>query len=107
MTKSGSPQVIDITIIGKPTPAGIAFVAYTLSRQGLAQYKQGGFTLLKPTLTGPSERSTQPDTAVSWAASPAPVSGGAPARDDAPRRRRRPPGGRGPAGPGRPRAWPP
>src|ERR1022692_966215 len=28
-TKSGSPQVIDITIIGKPTPAGIAFVKYT------------------------------------------------------------------------------
>jgi len=53
-TKNGSPQVIDITIIGKPTPAGIAFVAYTLSQQGLAQYKQGGFTLLTPTLTGPS-----------------------------------------------------
>jgi molybdate/tungstate transport system substrate-binding protein len=53
-TKNGSPQVIDITIIGKPTPAGIAFVAYTLSQPGLAQYKQGGFTLLKPTLTGPS-----------------------------------------------------
>lgn len=53
-TKSGSPQVIDITIVGKPTPAAIAFVAYTLSQPGLAQYKQGGFTLLKPTLTGPS-----------------------------------------------------
>jgi len=53
-TKSGSPQVIDITIIGKSTPAGIAFVAYTLSQPGLAQYQQGGFTLLKPTLTGPS-----------------------------------------------------
>ena len=33
-TKSGSPQVIDITIIGKPTPAAIAFVKYTLSRKG-------------------------------------------------------------------------
>ena len=53
-TKNGSPQVIDITIVGKPTPAGIAFVAYTLSQQGLAQYKTGGFALLKPTLTGPS-----------------------------------------------------
>jgi molybdate/tungstate transport system substrate-binding protein len=53
-TKSGSPQVIDITIIGKPTPADIAFVAYTLSQPGLAQYKTGGFTLLTPTLTGPS-----------------------------------------------------
>jgi molybdate/tungstate transport system substrate-binding protein len=50
--KKGSPQVIDITIIGKPTPAGIAFVKYTLSKAGLAQYKQGGFTLLTPTVTG-------------------------------------------------------
>jgi molybdate/tungstate transport system substrate-binding protein len=53
-TKTGSPQVIDITIIGKPTPAGIAFVKYTLSREGLAQYKQGGFALLKPTAFGDS-----------------------------------------------------
>ena len=51
-TKHGSPQVIDITIIGTPTPAAEAFVAYTLSPAGLAQYKQGGFTLLTPTLTG-------------------------------------------------------
>jgi molybdate/tungstate transport system substrate-binding protein len=50
--KSGSPQVIDITIIGKATPAAIAFVKYTLSAAGLAQYKQGGFTLLTPTVTG-------------------------------------------------------
>jgi molybdate/tungstate transport system substrate-binding protein len=52
MTKHGSPQVIDITIIGNPTPAGEAFVAYTLSSVGLAQYKQGGFTVLTPTLFG-------------------------------------------------------
>jgi molybdate/tungstate transport system substrate-binding protein len=51
-TKMGSPQVIDITIIGKPTPAGTAFVKYTLSPAGLAQYKQGGFTLITPTVTG-------------------------------------------------------
>jgi molybdate/tungstate transport system substrate-binding protein len=51
-TKSGSPQVIDITIIGKPTPAGTAFVKYTLSPAGLAQYKQGGFTLITPTING-------------------------------------------------------
>ncbi len=50
--KSGSPQVIDITIIGTPTPAAIAFVKYTLSQTGLAQYKTGGFTLLTPTVTG-------------------------------------------------------
>ena len=41
-TKSGSPQVIDITIIGQPTPAGTAFVKYTLSPAGLAQYKRAG-----------------------------------------------------------------
>jgi molybdate/tungstate transport system substrate-binding protein len=51
-TKTGSPQVIDITIIGKPTPAAIAFVKYTLSPAGLAIYKKGGFTLLTPTATG-------------------------------------------------------
>jgi molybdate/tungstate transport system substrate-binding protein len=53
-TKSGSPQVIDITIIGKPTPAGTAFVKYTLSQTGLAQYKAGGFTLITPTVVGDS-----------------------------------------------------
>jgi molybdate/tungstate transport system substrate-binding protein len=53
-TKSGSPQVIDITMVGKPTAAGTAFVKYTLSPAGLAQYKQGGFTLIKPTVVGDS-----------------------------------------------------
>jgi len=53
-TKHGSPQVIDITIIGKPTPAGIAFVKYTLSPAGRALWKQGGFSLLTPTATGDS-----------------------------------------------------
>jgi molybdate/tungstate transport system substrate-binding protein len=52
VTKHGSPQVIDITIIGKPTPAALAFVKYTLSKAGLAVYKTGGFTLLSPTSTG-------------------------------------------------------
>jgi len=52
VTKHGSPQVIDITIIGTPTPAGIAFVKYTLSPAGLAQYKQGGFSLPTPTVFG-------------------------------------------------------
>jgi molybdate/tungstate transport system substrate-binding protein len=51
-TLSGSPQVIDITIIGKPTPAAIAFVRYTLSPAGRAQYRAGGFTLLTPAVTG-------------------------------------------------------
>ena len=49
---NGAPLVLDITIIGKATPAAIAFVKYTLSSAGIAQYKQGGFTLLTPTGTG-------------------------------------------------------
>ena len=64
MVKHGSPQVIDITIIGTPTPAGIAFVKYTLSPAGLALYKQGGFSLPTPTVFGtasavPSEISSE------------------------------------------------
>jgi molybdate/tungstate transport system substrate-binding protein len=51
-TKHGSPQVIDITIVGTPTPAAEAFVAYTLSSAGLAQYQQGGFALITPTVFG-------------------------------------------------------
>ena len=52
MTKKGSPQVIDITSIGTPTAAGTAFIKYTLSPAGLAQYKKGGFTLITPTVFG-------------------------------------------------------
>ena len=51
-TKHGSPLVIDITIIGQPTAAGTAFVAYTLSSKGRAQYQQGGYTLITPTVFG-------------------------------------------------------
>jgi molybdate/tungstate transport system substrate-binding protein len=51
-TKSGSPQVIDITIIGTPTPGAIAFVKYTLSPAGLAQYKTGGFSAPTPAVVG-------------------------------------------------------
>ncbi|HET7017875.1 MAG TPA: extracellular solute-binding protein [Streptosporangiaceae bacterium] len=50
--KTGSPLAIDITTIGPPSPAALAFVKYVLSPAGLAVYKQGGYTLLKPTLTG-------------------------------------------------------
>jgi len=51
-TKHGSPQVIDITIIGAPTPAATSFVSYTLSPAGLAQYRAGGFTVLTPAVFG-------------------------------------------------------
>jgi molybdate/tungstate transport system substrate-binding protein len=62
-TKTGSPQVIDITIIGTPTPAAEAFVAYTLSPAGLGQYKQGGFTVLTPTVFG--DKSAVPSAVLS------------------------------------------
>jgi molybdate/tungstate transport system substrate-binding protein len=52
--KTGSPLVIDITTIGKPTPAGIAFVKYVLSPAGLQLHKQGGYTLLTPQVFGAS-----------------------------------------------------
>jgi molybdate/tungstate transport system substrate-binding protein len=51
-TKHGSPLVIDITTIGSPTAAGTAFVAYTLSPTGRAQYTQGGYTLITPKVFG-------------------------------------------------------
>ena len=54
VTKHGSPQVINLTIIGKPTPAGTAFVQYTLSPAGRALYKAGGFTLFPLVVTGDS-----------------------------------------------------
>ena len=41
MPKTGSPLTIDITTIGTPTPAGIAFVKFILSPTGLALHKQG------------------------------------------------------------------
>jgi molybdate/tungstate transport system substrate-binding protein len=52
VTKKGSPQVIDITIIGKPSKAAIAFVEYTLSAAGLNIYREGGFSLPGVTATG-------------------------------------------------------
>jgi molybdate/tungstate transport system substrate-binding protein len=51
-TKHGSPLAIDITLIGSPTAAGTAFVAYTLSPTGRAQYTQGGYTLITPKVFG-------------------------------------------------------
>jgi molybdate/tungstate transport system substrate-binding protein len=54
-TKTGSPLTLDISTISgaKDSAAGNAFVAYVLSPAGRALYaKQGGYTLLTPTLTG-------------------------------------------------------
>ena len=51
-TKKGSPQVIDITIIGKPSKAALAFVQYTLSASGLNLYRAGGFSLPGITASG-------------------------------------------------------
>jgi molybdate/tungstate transport system substrate-binding protein len=54
-TKTGSPLTLAITTISgaKDSAAGAAFVAYVLSPAGRALYaKQGGYTLLTPTLTG-------------------------------------------------------
>jgi molybdate/tungstate transport system substrate-binding protein len=51
VTKHGSPLTIDITAINN-SANGEKFVAYVLSPAGLALHKQGGYTLLKPTLTG-------------------------------------------------------
>lgn len=51
VTKHGSPLAIDITTINN-SPAGAKFVSYVLSPAGLALHKQGGYTLLKPTLFG-------------------------------------------------------
>jgi molybdate/tungstate transport system substrate-binding protein len=56
-TKTGSPLTLDITTItgAKDPAAGNAFVAYVLSPAGRSLYEnQGGYTLLKPTLTGPA-----------------------------------------------------
>jgi molybdate/tungstate transport system substrate-binding protein len=50
--KTGSPLVLDITTIGPPTPAAIAFIKYVLSPTGRQLYQQGGYTLLTPTASG-------------------------------------------------------
>jgi molybdate/tungstate transport system substrate-binding protein len=50
--KTGSPLVLCITIIGKPTPAAEAFVKYVLSPAGRAIYAAGGLRLLPPTVYG-------------------------------------------------------
>ena len=52
VTKHGSPLVVDMTTIAPPSSAGTAYVKYVLSPAGLALYKKGGYTVLKPTAFG-------------------------------------------------------
>jgi molybdate/tungstate transport system substrate-binding protein len=52
VTKHGSPLAYVMTIIGKPTSAGTAFIVYALSPAGRALYAREGYNLLTPTITG-------------------------------------------------------
>ena len=52
VTKHGSPLAYVMTIVGKPTSAGAAFIAYVLSPAGRALYAKEGYNLLTPTITG-------------------------------------------------------
>lgn len=52
VTKHGSPLAYVMTIVGKPTSAGEAFVTYALSPAGRALYAREGYNLLTPTITG-------------------------------------------------------
>jgi len=54
VTKHGSPLAYVMTIIGAPTSAGTAFIAYVLSPAGRALYQREGYNLLTPTVTGAS-----------------------------------------------------
>jgi molybdate/tungstate transport system substrate-binding protein len=60
VTKHGSPLVIDITTIGQPSPAGVAYVKYVLSPAGRALYRRGGYTLIKPAAFGTASAIPQP-----------------------------------------------
>jgi molybdate/tungstate transport system substrate-binding protein len=48
----GKPLTVDVTIIGKPTSASEAFVAYILSRAGLQKIAQNGYKLLHVKVSG-------------------------------------------------------
>lgn len=50
---TGAPLVVDITTVGSSDEAAAdAFVSYVLSRKGLAEYRSGGYELLRPELFG-------------------------------------------------------
>lgn len=49
----GEPLVLDVTTIGHhDAAAAAAFVAYTLSSRGLAAFRRGGYSVLRPRLIG-------------------------------------------------------
>jgi molybdate/tungstate transport system substrate-binding protein len=52
VTKHGSPLAYVMTIVGKPTSAGEAFIAYALSSAGRTLYAKEGYNLMTPTITG-------------------------------------------------------
>ncbi len=53
VTKHGEPLVLDITLIGKPSPAARAYVRFVLSPAGRELYsRRGGYALLTPTASG-------------------------------------------------------
>lgn len=48
----GKPLTLDITILGKPTAAAEAYVAYIVSHAGLQKFAQNGYKLLHVTVSG-------------------------------------------------------
>lgn len=51
-TMQGSPIEVYITTVGKPTPAGVAFVRFALSAQGKKLMQQEGYNLTAPVVWG-------------------------------------------------------
>lgn len=49
----GTPLTVDVTLIGHPDVAAIAFVRFVLSAAGRALYARAGYELLPETLVGP------------------------------------------------------
>lgn len=49
----GAPLTVDLTLIGHPSPAAIAFARFVLSPAGRALYARAGYELLPEMLVGP------------------------------------------------------
>lgn len=54
----GSALTVDITTLGKPAPAAVAFIRYVLSRHGQTLMKRGGYDVFAPLWLG--QRSAVP-----------------------------------------------